>query len=223
MIRSNPLGIGMTSVRTRERLIERLRQQGITNQSVLEAILQVPRHLFIDEAMAHHAYEDKALPIGFNQTISQPYIVARMLEALLADGTPEQVLEIGTGSGYQTALLAQLVPKVFTIERIRPLLLRARQKLRQLGYKNVLSDHVDGHLGWPGGGKFDGIIVSAAPTEIPADLLAQLAPGGCMVTPVGPLQHQLLKRIARANDGTLLEEVLEEVLFVPLVAGAFSG
>ncbi len=139
-MRPGTLGIGMTSVRTRERLIDRLRQQGISNRQVLEAMREVPRHLFIDEAMAHHAYEDKALPIGFNQTISQPYTVARMLEALLAHGTPEQVLEVGTGSGYQTALLAELVPKVFTIERIRPLLLRARQRLRQLGYRNVLSD-----------------------------------------------------------------------------------
>ncbi|HMU90486.1 MAG TPA: protein-L-isoaspartate(D-aspartate) O-methyltransferase [Pseudomonadales bacterium] len=222
-MRPGTLGIGMTSVRTRERLIDRLRQQGISNRQVLEAMREVPRHLFIDEAMAHHAYEDKALPIGFNQTISQPYTVARMLEALLAHGTPEQVLEVGTGSGYQTALLAELVPKVFTIERIRPLLLRARQRLRQLGYRNVLSDHVDGHQGWPGGGEFGGIIVSAAPATLPEALLAQLAAGGCMVTPVGRLQNQLLKRITRSSEGLLREETLERVLFVPLIPGALSG
>lgn len=222
-MRPTTLGIGMTSVRTRERLIDRLRQQGIRNPRVLEAMREVPRHLFIDEAMAHHAYEDKALPIGFNQTISQPYTVARMLEALLAHGTPEQVLEVGTGSGYQTALLAELVPKVCTIERIRPLLLRARQQLRQLGYRNVLSDHVDGHRGWPGGGEFGGIIVSAAPATLPEALLTQLAAGGCMVTPVGRLQNQLLKRITRSSEGLLREETLERVLFVPLVPGALSG
>ncbi len=210
-------GIGMTSQRTRERLIQRLSEQGIRDFRVLDVIRTTPRHLFLDEAMAHRAYEDVALPIGFQQTLSQPYIVARMTELLLERGTPQRVLEIGTGSGYQTAVLAQLVPEVYSVERIKPLLQKARQRLRQLKLRNVHVNHADGCLGWPERGPFDGILAAAAPERIPEPLLEQLAPGGRLVLPVGgDTQHlHVIDRTAEGFETT----VVEAVRFVPLRPG----
>ncbi|MGH8495022.1 MAG: protein-L-isoaspartate(D-aspartate) O-methyltransferase [Gammaproteobacteria bacterium] len=211
-------GIGMTSARTRERLIRRLREQGIRNAAVLERIRSVPRHIFVDEALASRAYEDTALPIGHNQTISQPFVVARMTEALIEDGRPDSVLEIGTGCGYQTAVLAPLVGRIYSIERIAPLLSRARQRIRQLGLKNVQFRHGDGWQGWPGKAPFDGILVAAAPEDVPQTLLDQLAPNGRLVLPVGPRGRQELVRIRRTTEG-FERERLGLVSFVPLVEG----
>lgn len=210
-------GIGMTSQRTRERLIQRLVEQGVSNTSVLDVIRITPRHLFLDEAMAHRAYEDVALPIGFQQTLSQPYIVARMTELLLAAGPRARVLEIGTGSGYQTAVLAQLVEEVYSVERIKPLQQKARQRLRQLKLRNVHMNHADGGMGWPERGPFDGIIATAAPERIPEDLLLQLAHGGRLVIPVGgDTQH--LQVVIRTHEG-YETEIVEAVNFVPLRPG----
>ncbi len=210
-------GIGMTSQRTRERLIQRLVDQGIRNMAVLDVIRTTPRHLFLDEAMAHRAYEDTALPIGHQQTLSQPYIVARMTELLLAGGPLENVLEIGTGSGYQSAVLAQLVGHVFSVERIRPLQFKAKQRLRQLKLYNVQTKHADGNMGWEDKGPYDGIISTAAPEQIPRELLRQLAPGGRLVIPVGG-EVQDLQVIIRTEDG-YDTEIVEGVRFVPLCSG----
>ena len=210
-------GIGMTSRRTRERLIARLREQGVADNAVLDAIRATPRHLFLDEAMAHRAYEDVALPIGFQQTLSQPYIVARMTELLLANGPRARVLEIGTGSGYQTAILAQLVDEVYSVERIKSLQLKARQRMRQLKLRNVHMNHADGGMGWPERGPFDGILSAAAPEQIPEELLRQLAPGGRLVIPVGG-QTQQLQMVDRTADG-FETRVVEPVYFVPLRPG----
>ena len=180
----------MTSQRTRDRLIERLIERGISDNTVLSVIRGTPRHIFLDEALSHRAYEDSSLPIGFQQTLSQPYIVARMTELLLAQGPRQRVLEVGTGSGYQTAILAQLVERVFSVERIRPLQEKARQRLRQLGLHNVHLRHADGSMGWKERGPFDGILSAAAPAEVPQELLAQLAMGGRLVIPIGPLGKQ---------------------------------
>ncbi|KAA0874817.1 protein-L-isoaspartate(D-aspartate) O-methyltransferase [Nitrincola tapanii] len=211
-------GIGMTSRRTRERLISRLREKGIQDERVLDVILRTPRHLFLDEALAHRAYEDTALPIGYNQTISQPYIVARMTEVLLAAGPLQRVLEVGTGSGYQTAILAQLVEQVFSVERIRPLQEKARKRLQRLKLYNVMLRHTDGGMGWPDKGEFDGILVTAAPEEIPSELLAQLAVGGRLVIPVGG-QHQNLRLVTRKEQDLYETQILEGVKFVPLLGG----
>lgn len=211
-------GIGMTSARTRERLVERLRAKGIDDVAVLNAIRQTLRHLFVDEALASRAYEDTALPIGHGQTISQPFVVARMTAALLAGDTPAKVLEVGTGSGYQTAVLARLVPAVFTVERIAPLLERARSLLRERGFRNIRFKHSDGNWGWPEQGPFDGIIVTAAPEEVPKALLEQLAVGGRLVIPVGGRGVQQLLRITR-RDEHYEQETLDHVSFVPLVGG----
>lgn len=210
-------GIGMTSQRTRERLIQRLVEQGIASSEVLDVIRSTPRHLFLDEAMAHRAYEDVALPIGFQQTLSQPYIVARMTELLLAAGPRQRVLEIGTGSGYQTAVLAQLVGEVYSVERIRPLQQKARQRLRQLKLRNVHMHHADGGLGWEERGPFDGILATAAPERIPEDLLQQLAPEGRLVIPVGH-RTQHLQVVTRTHEG-FETEIVEAVHFVPLRPG----
>ena len=207
----------MTSQRTRERLVQRLVEQGIANHDVLEVIRSTPRHLFLDEAMAHRAYEDVALPIGYQQTLSQPYIVARMTELLLAAGPRSRVLEIGTGSGYQTAVLAQLVEEVFSVERIKPLQLKARQRMRQLKLRNVQMQHADGGLGWPERGPFDGILATAAPERIPEELLRQLAPGGRLVLPVGG-EEQHLQVVTRTREG-FETEIVEGVYFVPLRPG----
>jgi protein-L-isoaspartate(D-aspartate) O-methyltransferase len=210
-------GIGMTSQRTRERMVQRLVEQGIENIAVLEAMRSVPRHLFLDEAMAHRAYEDTALPIGYQQTLSQPYIVARMTELLLTDRSPSRVLEIGSGSGYQSAVLARLVDEVYALERIKPLLQAARKRLRQLKIRNVQMRHGDGFEGWASQGPFDGILCAAAPERVPEELIDQLAPGGRLVIPVGK-QHQDLVLIERGEDG-IEQRRIEPVRFVPLVPG----
>lgn len=217
MNRADLDGIGMTSRRTRERLAQRLVEQGIRDQAVLDVMRATPRHLFLDEAMAHRAYEDVALPIGFQQTLSQPYIVARMTELLLAAGPRSRVLEIGTGSGYQTAVLAQLVTEVYSVERIKPLQLKARQRMRQLKLRNVQMNHADGALGWPERGPFDGILAAAAPERIPEALLEQLALGGRLVIPVGAAS-QHLQVVSRTVDG-YHTEIVESVFFVPLLSG----
>lgn len=213
-----PQGRGMTSERTRARLIRHIQQQGIQNTAVLERICQVPRHLFVDEAMASRAYENNALPIGNRQTISQPYIVARMTEALLAESSIEQVLEIGTGSGYQTAVLAPLVRRVYTIERIGMLLRQARQRFQQLQLRNIRIRHDDGTQGWADYAPFDGILLTAAPADIPTTLLAQLRPGGRMILPVGPPGQQVLKCLTRTTAG-YDQQTLEPVRFVPMLTG----
>jgi protein-L-isoaspartate(D-aspartate) O-methyltransferase len=211
-------GIGMTSKRTRDRLVQRLRDQGIRSEAVLEQIRNVPRHLFVDEALASRAYEDTALPIGLSQTISQPYVVACMTEALLDGFDGESVLEIGTGCGYQTAVLAPLVKKIYTVERIPELLRKTKQRLRDLDIYNVQFRPGDGWLGWPKYAPDDGIIVTAAATELPEKLLEQLAPGGRMVIPVGPPGRQDLVKVTKMNDH--FEQVsLGLVSFVPLVHG----
>lgn len=212
-------GIGMTSRRTRDRLIARLREQGVEDDRVLTVLRDTPRHIFIDEALSHRAYEDSSLPIGFNQTISQPYIVARMTELLLEDGPREHVLEVGTGSGYQTAILAQLVDQVYTVERIRPLQEKARKRIQQLRLRNVIFRHTDGGMGWPDKAPFDGILVTAAPEHVPQELLDQLAVGGVMVLPVGDGEGQVLMRIRRTAEDEFQREELEAVRFVPLLAG----
>jgi len=208
-------GIGMTSARTRERLIQRLRETGIHNTAVLEAIGRVPRHLFVDEALASRAYEDTALPIGHGQTISQPYTVARMTELLFADGA-QRVLEIGTGSGYQTAVLCALAQEVYSVERIEPLHKSARRCLQELGYRNFRLKLSDGSDGWPDYAPYDAILVTAAAAEVPVTLLAQLAPGGRMLIPVGNTARQELLSIRQTPDGIVREHV-EVVNFVPLI------
>ena len=212
-------GIGMTSARTRDRLIQRLQDQGISNLAVLDRIRSVPRHLFVDEALASRAYEDTALPIGYSQTISQPYIVARMTEALLEGGKKVgKVLEIGTGCGYQTAVLAPLVKKIYSIERIAPLSKRAAATLKELGIKNVMLKHGDGFQGWKSQKPFDGILVAAAPLAVPDALLAQLGKGGRLIVPVGPEGAQQLIRFTRNGD-QFDREVLGAVAFVPMLGG----
>ena len=211
-------GIGMTSARTRDRLVQRLREQGIANLAVLDRIRNVPRHIFVDEALGSRAYEDTALPIGFGQTISQPYIVARMTEALLDGGPVDKVLEVGTGCGYQTAVLAPLVTQLYTIERIEPLLARARERLKELGIRNVRFRHGDGTLGWKAQAPFDGILVAAAPLTLPEPLLRQLKVGGRLIVPLGPEGEQQLVRLTR-REQRVERELLGPVAFVPLLAG----
>jgi protein-L-isoaspartate(D-aspartate) O-methyltransferase len=210
-------GIGMTSQRTRGRLIERLRAQGIRDEVVLAAINTVPRHLFVDEAMAHFAYDDKSLPIGHGQTISQPYIVARMIEVLRNGETPRRVLEIGTGCGYQAAVLAQVSKAVYSVERVQPLYERASELLKELQVENATLRYADGNVGFPEAAPFDGIIMAAAATHVPPKLLEQLAVGGRMVLPLGA-QEQTLCVIERHAQG-YRESRLETVKFVPLLMG----
>jgi protein-L-isoaspartate(D-aspartate) O-methyltransferase len=215
----NHQGIGMTSQRTRDRLISRLQQQGINDERVLEVMRHVPRHIFVDEALAHRAYEDTALPIGYGQTISQPYIVAQMTQLLLQDGMPYSVLEIGTGCGYQTAILASIFPQVYSVERIEALYQQARQRLAELEFYNVQLRHTDGTAGWPNlSYHFDRIIMTAACTEIPEALVAQLNPGGVMILPFDDGHDQTLLKITRNSDG-LVSESMEKVAFVPLLPG----
>ncbi|MCH7694937.1 MAG: protein-L-isoaspartate(D-aspartate) O-methyltransferase [Proteobacteria bacterium] len=211
-------GIGMTSQRSRDRLAEQLREMGICSNEVLEAIRRIPRHIFVDEALASRAYDNTALPIGHNQTISQPYIVARMVEALLEEGTPEKVLEIGTGCGYQTAILSRLVKRVYSIERIDALLNKAREKFYALKCRNISARHGDGNLGWLQYQPFDGIIVSAAPTGVPNTLLEQLAVNGRLIIPVGRSGEQELVTIVRTDEG-FTEKRLDWVSFVPMLEG----
>ncbi|GHD64717.1 protein-L-isoaspartate O-methyltransferase [Luteimonas padinae] len=213
------LGMGMTSQRVRDRLIERLRGNGIADERVLNAIRTVPRHLFIDEALATRAYEDTALPIGHGQTISQPWVVARMTEALFADGAqPQRVLEVGTGSGYQAAILGALGLQVYTVERIGDLLRVARKRFRSLGL-NVRSKHDDGRVGWPEEAPFDGILVTAGAPALVDALTAQLAPGGVLVAPVGASGAQSLLRLRKDVDGRVVQDTLAAVAFVPLLSG----
>lgn len=215
-------GIGMTSQRTRDRLIDRLRSKGIQSEKVLEVMRSMPRHLFVDEAMSSRAYEDSSLPIGHGQTISQPFIVARMTEVLLSRGVPDAVLEVGTGSGYQAAILSQLVPKVFSVERIVALQTKARERYHMLGINNIALKHSDGSWGWPQHAPYKAIIVTAAPEEVPQGLLEQLDIGGIMVIPVGGQQgvQKLLLITREANQ--FVEEELDAVKFVPLLNGAIS-
>ncbi len=211
-------GIGMTSARTRERLVLRLQEQGITDLRVLDRIRSVPRHLFMDEALASRAYEDTALPIGFGQTISQPFVVARMTEALLDGGDAHTVLEIGTGCGYQTAILSPLVKEIYTIERIASLLGKARRSLRELKIRNVNFRHDDGNVGWAARAPYDGILLTAAPQAVPAALFDQLKIGGRLIAPVGPEGRQELFRYTK-TEKRLDRQSLGAVSFVPLVSG----
>ncbi|GMV31356.1 MAG: protein-L-isoaspartate O-methyltransferase [Rhodanobacteraceae bacterium] len=211
-------GLGMTSQRARDRLIERLQADGIRDRSVLDVMRELPRHLFVEEALATRAYEDTALPIGQGQTISQPWVVARMSEALLEFGRPGRVLEIGTGSGYQAAVLAGLVDQVYTVERIEELLRNARRRFRKLGISNLRSRHDDGRLGWPEEAPFDAIVLTAAGAELETALLDQLAPDGVLVAPVGPAGRQELIRVRRDGEHRV-RETLCKVSFVPLLGG----
>jgi protein-L-isoaspartate(D-aspartate) O-methyltransferase len=213
-------GSGMTSDRTRVRMIEALRVKGVKNERVLNVMSEVPRHVFIEEALQERAYEvDKALPIGHGQTISTPEIVAIMTELLCENGVPKKVLEIGTGCGYQTAVLAKLAKEVYTVERIAPLMDKARRTLRELRYFNIIFKHADGHFGYAEGGPYDGIIMTAAATYVPDELKQQLAIGGRLVLPVGKESEcQKLTVIDRGTEG-FSEKVVHDVRFVPLVSG----
>lgn len=217
-IGSIPQGIGMTSQGTRDRLVRRLRDKGIADESVLKAMATVPRHEFVDEALSSRAYEDSALPIGLSQTISQPWVVARMTEAVLQGGNTGKILEVGTGSGYQAAILSLLVPRVFTVERIEELLKQARRRFHRLGMNNIITRHADGHIGWASQAPFDGIIVTAAATEIPQDLTEQLAEGGVLVLPLERNGTQRLLSIHKTEEG-LEEKDLGGVIFVPMLSG----
>jgi protein-L-isoaspartate(D-aspartate) O-methyltransferase len=213
-------GIGMTSMRTRTRMVERLRERGIRDEVVLDVMGSVPRHLFVDEALASRAYDDVSLPLGFGQTISAPYTVARMTEALRGGGDLDKVLEVGTGCGYQTAVLARLAREVYSVERIGELNARARRALREVRVTNIRLKHGDGSLGIPEAAPFDGIIVTAAVTHVPKALLEQLAPGGRMAVPIGS-QEQVLHLFERTDEG-VTETTLESVKFVPLLPGVVN-
>ena len=217
-LRTENRGIGMTSQGTRDRLVQTLRNEGIKDERVLQAITQVPRHEFIDEALSSRAYENTALPIGLSQTISQPWIVARMTEALLDGGKPQKILEVGTGSGYQAAVLSHLVPKVFTVERIDELLKLARRRFHRLRLNNIYVRHADGHLGWPSQAPFDGIMVTAAAQSVPKELLEQLGIGGLLVIPIESNGFQRLITVRRTDDGFEKTD-LGAVVFVPLLSG----
>ena len=214
----NLSGIGMTSQRTRERLLGRLIDQGISSMEVLDVIRSTPRHIFLDEALSHRAYEDVALPIGHNQTISQPYVVAKMTEVLLKSGPMDTVLEVGTGCGYQTAVMAQLAKTVYTVERIKPLLDRAKKNLKLLKLRNINYRHADGSAGWTNNGPYGAIITTAAPQQVPRELFEQLKDGGRLVIPVGGDDQQELQLITR-HGKDFTAQVLEAVRFVPLLVG----
>ncbi len=218
MSRPSHTGIGMTSARTRDRLVQRLREQGITDLRVLERVRVLPRHIFVDEALASRAYEDTALPIGWGQTMSQPLIVARMTEALLQGGPLGKVLEIGTGCGYQTAMLSPFAEKLFSVERVEPLLRKAQERALELELRNVRFRHGDGMKGWPTQAPFDGILAAAAPLTMPEALVQQLAMGGRLIVPVGPEGQQQLIRLTRRESG-IHRESLGPVAFVPLLGG----
>jgi len=211
-------GIGMTSQRTRNRLLVRLRERGIGDERVLETMASVPRHLFVDEALASRSYEDTALPIGNGQTLSQPYVVARMTELLLESGA-RRVLEIGTGSGYQTAVLSHLVEEVFSVERIEPLLTQARLRFAALGYRNIHLSHADGGWGWPEKAPFDAIMVTAAAETVPEALLQQLGLQGRLVLPVGRQHGEQVLMLLTKDEQGIHRQILEAVKFVPLLEG----
>ncbi|PHS32673.1 MAG: protein-L-isoaspartate O-methyltransferase [Methylophaga sp.] len=210
-------GIGMTSQRTRDRLISRLKEQGIISTEVLSVMRELPRHVFVDEALASRAYEDTALPIGQGQTISQPFIVAKMTQILLEGMPKKKVLEVGTGSGYQTAVLSRLVDRVFSVERIAPLQNQARERFYQLKLNNIRLKHSDGNWGWAENAPYDGIIVTCAPETVPKELLNQLAPGGRLVIPVGGAEQSL--RVIDRNGNSFEQTELDAVSFVPLLSG----
>jgi protein-L-isoaspartate(D-aspartate) O-methyltransferase len=212
-------GAGLTSQRSRDQLAAALRESGIADPRVIDVLRNLPRHHFIDQALHARAYENTALPIGHGETISQPWVVARMTEALLEFGVPQRVLEIGTGSGYQAAVLAALVPEVFTVERIEELLRQARRRFRQLGLANLRSRHDDGKLGWPDQAPFDGIILTAAGDTVPSRIIDQLSPAGVLVAPVGSPSHQTLIRMRGDGHGDFALEELGAVSFVPLLGG----
>jgi len=213
------LGSGMTSQRARDRLVSRLRQLGIQNPAVLDVLRFTPRHVFVDEALSSYAYDNTALPIGYGQTISQPYIVARMTEILLSGGPLQRVLEVGTGCGYQTAVLAQLVGQIDSVERIAPLLAAAQARIQGLGLNNVRFHHSDGSWGWPAQAPYQGILVAAAPEEVPSVLLEQLDLNASLIIPVGPQEGvQVLQQITRTRSGYRRCD-LEPVSFVPMRAG----
>jgi protein-L-isoaspartate(D-aspartate) O-methyltransferase len=212
-------GEGVTSQRARDRLALTLQEAGIADLRVIDVIRNLPRHHFIDQALHSHAYENNALPIGHGQTISQPWVVARMTEALLEFGVPQKVLEIGTGSGYQAAVLAALVPQVFTVERIEELLRQARGRFRQRGLTNVRTRHDDGKLGWAAEEPLDAIILTAAGDTIPSRILDQLSPTGVLVGPVGSPSRQTLMRMRGDGHGDFVQEELGAVSFVPLLGG----
>ena len=212
-------GEGMTSQRARDRLAATLKESGIQDARVIDVIRHLPRHHFIDQALHSRAYENTALPIGHGQTISQPWVVARMTEALLEFGVPQKVLEIGTGSGYQAAVLAALVPQVYTVERIEELLRQARRRFRQLGISNLRSRYDDGKLGWPDEGPFDAVILTAAGDAIPSAILDQMTPTGVLVAPVGSPSSQTLIRMRGDGQGDFIQEELGPVSFVPLLGG----
>ncbi len=218
MVNKELLGVGMTSRRTRNRLVERLIDEGISNRKVLEIIRNTPRHIFVEEALASRAYEDTALPIGLGQTISQPYIVARMTEILLAGGSLDTVLEVGTGSGYQTAILSPLVKRIYSVERIEPFIKQARSRFQDLQLRNIRLNHCDGGMGLPQYAPFDGIVVTAAPEGIPLALVEQLVVGGRMVLPIGVRDEQALVLVVRTEKG-YDKEILERVMFVPMLGG----
>lgn len=211
-------GIGMTSQRTRDRMVARIRDKGIKNEAVLSVMAAIPRHLFVDEALASRAYEDTALPIGYRQTISQPYIVAAMTEALLEKGGIHKVLEIGTGSGYQAAVLSQLVDEVYSVERIRELSNLSRKRFQELKLTNIRLKHCDGGWGWKYYAPYDGIIVTAAPASLPEELCQQLRPGGRMIIPIGGKGAQELQCITRTAEAFEVE-TLNLVSFVPMLGG----
>ena len=217
-MRADCNGIGMTSQRTRDRLIAALREMGIESGAVLDVMRSIPRHLFVDEALATRAYENVPLPIGYNQTISQPYIVARMTEALVSGRQLNNVLEIGAGCGYQSAVIAQFAKQVYSVERINGLLTQARERFRRLGYHNIRARHGDGNGGWPEQAPFDGIIVAAAPLGVPEALLDQLAMAGRLIIPVGAPDEQKLLSVTRAEDGFKYEHIAA-VSFVPMLGG----
>ncbi|MCP4430410.1 MAG: protein-L-isoaspartate(D-aspartate) O-methyltransferase [Gammaproteobacteria bacterium] len=217
--KANHQGIGMTSQRTRDRLIQRLRDQGIDDELVLDVMGKIPRHLFVDEALSHRAYEDTALPIGYGQTISQPFIVALMTQSLLREGKPNSVLEIGTGCGYQTAVLASIFHQIYSVERIEALHKQAKQRLAELEFFNIQLRHTDGNGGWPNPAyRFDRIIMTAACSEIPDALVEQIADNGMMIFPYDDGRDQTLIKLTRTAQG-LVEEPMTKVSFVPLLSG----
>lgn len=215
----NLQGIGMTSQRTRTRMVDRLKEQGIDNEELLTLMARMPRHIFLDEALSHRAYEDISLPIGYQQTLSQPWVVARMTELLLTmPERPRKVLEVGTGSGYQTAILASLFDQVVSLERIAGFQPKAKERFQALTLNNIQLHHADGYQGWDEKAPYDAIIVTAAPETVPPQLLEQLAQGGVMVVPVGSGEEQWLTKVSRSESGHQ-SEALESVHFVPLQPG----